>query len=166
MLLWRPAPGCTISASCPQQQQIWVVVPGDQVTTGSTVSSTKYLPRYQHHIGPSVPGSSLQPVSAASSAEYCKLFLRCVAGGGWRPAAALQHRTSPAPAQTESSPQLQSAVYSLPSLQSTATPLHTSCSQSTHRDQHTGAMVDISPDTASTVQEATDKVTICGIVRL
>ena len=167
MLLWRPAPaGCIISASCPQQQQIWVVVPGDQVTTGSTVSSTKYLPRYQHHIGPSVPGSSLQPVSAASSAEYCKLFLRCVAGGGWRPAAALQHRTSPAPAQTESSPQLQSAVYSLPSLQSTATPLHTSCSQSTHRDQHTGAMVDISPDTASTVQEATDKVTICGIVRL
>ena len=118
MLLWRPAPaGCTISASSPQQQQIWVVVPGDQVTTGGTVSSTKYLPRYQHHIGPSVPGSSLQPVSAASSAEYCKLFLRCVAGGGWRPAAALQHRTSPAPAQTESSPQLQSAVYSLPSLQ-------------------------------------------------
>ena len=160
MLLWRPAPGCTISASCPQQQQIWVVVPGDQVTTGGTVSSTKYLPPYQHHIGPICPRPALSSQSrlrARQNTASCSSAAWLAAAGGL-----LQRcSTAPAPHQPRQSLvrsySLQSTVYSL---QSTATPLHTSCSQSTHRDQHTGAMVDISLDTASTVQEAADKVTI------
>ena len=164
MLLWRPAPaGCTISASSPQQQQIWVVVPGDhrehsvQYQVSATIS-TSHRP-----ICPRPALSSQSRLRARQNTASCSSAAWLAAAGGL-----LQRcSTAPAPHQPRQSLvrsySLQSTVYSL---QSTATPLHTSCSQSTHRDQHTGAMVDISPDTASTVQEAADKVTICGIVRL
>ena len=118
MLLWRPAPaGCTISASSPQQQQIWVVVPGEQVSTGGTVSSIKYLPRYQHHIGPSVPG---QLSLASLGCELGRILQVVPPLRGWRRLAACC--SAEAPHQPRHQPR-QSLVRSY-SLQSTVYPVY------------------------------------------
>ena len=123
MLLWRPAPaGCTISASSPQQQQIWVVVPGEQVSTGGTVSSIKYLPRYQHHIGPSVPGQ-LSALSSQSRLRARQNTASCSSAAWLAAAGGLLQRcsTAPAPHQPRQSLvrsySLQSTVYPVYSLQ-------------------------------------------------
>ena len=118
MLLWRPAPaGCIISASSPQQQQIWVVVPGDhrghsvQYQVSATIS-TSHRP-----ICPRPALSSQSRLRARQNTASCSSAAWLAAAGGL-----LQRcSTAPAPHQPRQSLvrsySLQSTVYPVYSLQ-------------------------------------------------
>ena len=116
-VLWRPAPGCTISASSPQQQQIWVVVPGDhrehsvQYQVSATIS-TSHRP-----ICPRPALSSQSRLRARQNTASCSSAAWLAAAGGL-----LQRcSTAPAPHQPRQSLvrsySLQSTVYPVYSLQ-------------------------------------------------